>query len=436
MKDHPKSVYLLNFISMWEAFSYYGVRALLILFLIHKLDFTDSNAFVIYTAYTTVVEFGGVIGGIIADRFLGLKRAIFLGGWIIVVGHTILSFCSEQYLLFLGLFVLTTGSSLFRANICALLGTFYKDDHIKRESGYTFYYTGINGGAFLATIFCGFVGETYGWHAGFGLAAFTMLLGNIALWLGKDLLFSHEESRQKSKSVDLQAFFSEKGLIKKLSLYVLFFVVFFGCEEQLGSTLVLFTERHVDRFTAFGTIPASLPITLNTLTILIVGGFFAHRLQRLLPGTMRKITLSFVLLALSYFILYFACQVTGSQSLIPLSYVVTSLIIMAVGELLIGPTIFAAAAKAAPPSVKGFTMGIVTIGISIANCSSGFLSQFMAISDHMPSLGIYSHGFWVIGSICFVTAFCIFAWMLWRSFFSSQDRSHQKLTLESLESHK
>ncbi len=450
MIKQPKALYLLNFISMWECFSYYGMRALLILFMTQELRLGDQEAFGLYALYITLVEFCGVIGGVVADRFLGLKRAITWGGWTIALGHLLLTYPDSEFTFFIGLGLIVAGTSFFRTNTAAFLGKFYSENDPRRDAGYTIYYTGINIGGFLASIFCGFVGEVYGWHAGFGLAALGMLAGNIALWVGGRLL---TDSAQATTCVEnnhrgnlisalmlsllvplcalalynhatVNLYFpivmvlviytvnntmkscslAEKKGLQQLCVYVCLLILFYACEEQLGSTLVLFSERHVDRETLFGMIPAASLITFNPLTMLTVGPLLSRWIIKIPMTPFGKIGISFSLLGTAFIVLWIGCHIANEKGDIPLASAIFSIILIAVGEILIGPTVFAAASKAAPKNHVGLTMSMVTLGFSFANLLSGWISQTMAVTDAATSLNTYKNGFYIIGTISIVLA--------------------------------
>lgn len=433
---------------MWENFSYYGMRGLLVLFMIHELKFSDGNAFVLYALYTTLIEFGGLIGGIIADRWLGLKRCIQLGGWTIATGHAFLSMAYSQIFFFLGLGLIIAGTSLFRSNAAAFLGRFYEKEDPRLDTGYILYYAGINVGGFLAAVICGAVGEYYGWEAGFSLAAIGMLAGNIALLAGNKLLTPKiEEKVSKIKSLlgvlgifaaaPLLAFalynFSitkvwlpfpiilsliyvynslraatqaEKQSLKTLAFFVAFLIAFYACEELLGSVLVLFGERHINRETIFGTFPAASMVSFNPLTILIFGPVIGVFLQRIgFMNNMAKINYSFLLLAMSFGLLAISSWLANEK--ISLGSAIGSVVLLSLGELLIGPTVFAAASKSAPARIIGVTMGMVTFGFSMANLFSGFLSQMMAITETVDSLAVYTRGFTII-AIASIIIFALF----------------------------
>lgn len=403
MIKQPRALYLLNFISMWECFSYFGMRALLVLFMVKELMFDESKAFAIYSAYITLTELGGVIGGLMADRYLGFRRAVALGGWTIVVGHLCLAASGSQMAFFLALALIVIGTSLFRTNIAALLGTFYEKNDLRRDSGYTMYYAGMNIGGFLAAIFCVIVAEVYGWHAGFGLAAFGMFAGMLAMFAGRTILAAPEKVNPVLKRPTvgelLSAAISAKEALKHVALYVFFLVVFYACEEQLGSTIVLFSERFVDRATPFGTIPPAMLITVNPLTILLMGPFVSRFFQKYPMVETKKIGISFTLLTSAFLLLNIGSIFGFVEGVISIWYAIGSIFLIGLGELFIAPTVFASASKAAPPKLAGLTMGMVTLGFSLANASSGFLSQLMAVSEEAGSLDVYIQGFFVVGLI-------------------------------------
>lgn len=447
MKPQPRVLYLLNFVSMWECFSYYGMRVLLVLFMVHVLQYQDSEAFGLYALYTTLIELGGIFGGIIADKYLGLKRSIVLGGLTIAFGHICLSIPGESVPFFLGLGAIIAGTTLFRTNVAALLGQFYEENDPRRDAGYTLYYTGINIGGFLASILCGFVGEMYGWHAGFSLAALGMLLGNLSLFLGWKLLEDKGEVIAPSKwvsgvgvlgltvltcvasialyyyelitpfipliavaglyviynKISLLTSIQKKG-VKRLIVYVGLLIVFFMGEEQLGTSLVLFAERHVDRQTLWGMIPAASLITFNPFTILLLGPLLSRFMSKFKWDGLYKVAASFVFLGSAFVLLYAGSFAADGEGMIPLAYAIASIMMIALGEIFIGPTVYALAAEVAPTSYQGFMMGIVTMGFALANLCSGFLSQTMAIVDEASSLDTYTNVFKIIGCTTLILA--------------------------------
>lgn len=188
-RNSPKFVLLLSFVEMWERFSYYGMRALLVVFMTSVYGFNDPKAYAIYSVYAALSYAGPVLGGIIADRLMGFKKMIMLGAVINCFGHTAMA-CSEtsEMMFTIGLGFVAFGSGMFKGNISNLLGSCYSLSDPKRDSGFTLFYVGINLGGFLASILCGYVAHAYGWHYGFGLAGLGMLLGLLALLRFRSIL--------------------------------------------------------------------------------------------------------------------------------------------------------------------------------------------------------------------------------------------------------
>tara|TARA_B100001105_G_scaffold82413_1_gene65343 strand:- start:1558 stop:3705 length:2148 start_codon:yes stop_codon:yes gene_type:complete len=174
---HPTGLYTLFFAEMWERFSYYGMRALLTFYMIKGfLGYGDSEAYTIYGAYTALVYMTPLFGGMIADRLLGQRKAVVLGGSLMAAGHLFMGFENET-VFFVALALLILGNGFFKPNISTIVGSLYPQGSPKRDAGFTLFYIGINLGAAMAPLLCGFVGETYGWHYGFGLATVGMLIG-------------------------------------------------------------------------------------------------------------------------------------------------------------------------------------------------------------------------------------------------------------------
>ncbi|MEI8366358.1 MAG: oligopeptide:H+ symporter [Parachlamydiaceae bacterium] len=424
--SQPKGFYLLNFASMWECFSYYGLRALLVLFMVKELKLQDNEAYATYALYITLTELGGVLGGVLADKLLSLKGAIVIGGWAIFSGHLLLGFSQgELPLFFLSLGLIIAGTNLFRVNIPAAIGTLYEEGDEAIEKGFTIFYVTMNIGGLLAMIVCGFLGESYGWHIGFGAAACGMLLGNIVFIIRgkvmeslslKTLCYGLGYIAIAAPAAALSLCFAQllapfatllvgsvfllmcrkvlgDKALKRLAGLTLFLILFYGCEELLGSSLVLFTERHVSRMTLFGEIPASMLMMFNPLTILLTGTI----ISRICIGTLSKIRISLLFLGVAFTLLY--C-VAGYES-ISFSYAIAGIAAIAIGELFIGPTIYAESAKISPKNEKGFTMAIVTLGFTSANLLSGSFSQLMT-TEQGSTQKSFQDGFGIIALLVFI----------------------------------
>ena len=174
---HPVGLYTLFFAEMWERFSYYGMRALLVLYMIKGfLQYSDGDAYKIYGAYTALVYMTPFFGGMLADRLLGARRCIVIGGLLMALGHLTMT-VESKWVFYLALALLVVGNGFFKPNISTIVGTLYGQDDPRRDGGFTIFYMGINLGAAMAPLLCGYVGETYGWHYGFGMATIGMLVG-------------------------------------------------------------------------------------------------------------------------------------------------------------------------------------------------------------------------------------------------------------------
>ena len=198
---HPKGLYVLFFAEMWERFSYYGMRALLIFYLTKHWLFDDGKANLIYGAYTSLVFVTPVLGGYLADRYLGQRRAVVYGAVLLTLGHLLMAVEGDGgqasaaiNVFWLALGFIIVGSGFLKANISVIVGQLYPLTDIRRDGAYTIFYIGINTGAALGTILAGWLGETYGWSYGFGAAGVGMLLGLLVFVLGKPLLKGQGEA--------------------------------------------------------------------------------------------------------------------------------------------------------------------------------------------------------------------------------------------------
>ena len=199
---HPKGLFVLFFAEMWERFSYYGMRALLIFYLVQHWMYSDSEAGVIYGAYTALVYITPVVGGYLADRYLGQRKAVAFGALLLTFGHFLMAFEGEGggqadpaiNIFWLALAFIIVGSGFLKANISVIVGQLYTRTDIRRDPAYTIFYMGINLGAALGAIIAGWLGQTYGWSYGFGAAGLGMLLGLVVFLWGKPLLVGRGEA--------------------------------------------------------------------------------------------------------------------------------------------------------------------------------------------------------------------------------------------------
>lgn len=200
MRTQPKGLYILFFAEMWERFSYYGMRALLVFYLTKHFLFDQTAAYGLYGAYTTLVYITPVIGGVLADRYLGQRRAVQIGAILLVCGHGLMAFEGEPVVagespdglvintFYFALALIIMGVGFLKGNISAIVGQLYSKTDVRRDSAFTFFYVGINAGSFFGALYAGYLGETFGWKYGFGLAGIGMLAGLLVFMWGKPLL--------------------------------------------------------------------------------------------------------------------------------------------------------------------------------------------------------------------------------------------------------
>lgn len=417
---HPKALFPLFFASMWECFSYYGMRALLVMYMIEELGFNQSTAFGIYGLYTMLSELLALAGGYCADKVWGMRRSIYFGGALIVAGHLCLALQNATPLFYIGLGSIVVGTSLFKPNLKGLLGTFYNNEDRLREAGFTLFYTGMNIGGFAATIGCSFAATLLGWHVGFGLAAFGMLLG-LGMLIAKNVLLKQKGTTTfqvvwKKKAIAISLVFlsvflvgfllqqqkfsiyfilligvfafyylllqikkhtsSEKKSIHTLLSNIFLLMLYFTMSELIGSLLVVFLSDYVTKTIGKISIPSTLWIAANPLGIILLGALFAKKLGAI----SHKIACSFGCIATAFFFLFVGCQLSLDKQLVSFLFPLISFAIIALGELFIAPTIYAQCSKNAPNAIKGIMMGTVSMGFSYASFFSALLAKYATVN--------------------------------------------------------
>lgn len=269
---HPVGLFILFFTEMWERFSYYGMRALLVLYLVEEINsenpglgWSDADAGNLYGWYTMLVYITPILGGIIADKLLGFRKAITTGAVLMSLGHFALAF-DPMPAFYMGLALIIVGNGFFKPNISSIVGQLYEEGSTKKDSGYTIFYQGINVGAFLGSILCGYLAETMGWHYGFGLAGIFMVIGMIQFQLSQkmfgniglppkekgDQIFGNvEENKDLIDSIEEV---KGKGLSKKegqrlivVGVLAFFSIFFWAAFEQAGSSMNIFASQYTDR---------------------------------------------------------------------------------------------------------------------------------------------------------------------------------------------
>lgn len=289
--SHPLGLFVLFFTEMWERFSYYGMRAILVLFLTSSLmddgwAWSNEDALELYALYTGLVYLTPILGGFLADKFLGYRNATVLGALIMTLGHASMALESfTQSFFYLGLILLIVGNGFFKPNISSIVGQLYKDGDKRKDGGYTIFYMGINAGAFLGILLCGYIGEKVGWHLGFGLAGIFMFLGMLQFWFAQKIFgtigltpkkMAAANTAQKTTPTKTGFTKTELDRLFVIIIFSIFTIFFWWAFEQAGGSMTIFARDFTQRtligdaatiFKAANTIITLVPMVILTLVL-------------------------------------------------------------------------------------------------------------------------------------------------------------------------
>lgn len=311
----PNRLFVLFFTEMWERFSYYGMRALLVLFMVTEVSkggwgWSRADAANLYGWYTGLAYLTPILGGYIADRLLGTRRSVLLGGFIIAAGHISL-FLETQPTFYLGLGLVVLGTGLFKPNISAIVGQLYtKDNEGARDSGYTLFYMGVNAGAFFGISLCGYIGEKVSWHLGFGLAGIFMILGALQFYFSQSLFGKIGEYVKPGTAVveeklDDTPEHVRNDRLKAIVVFSFFTIFFWFAFEQAGGSMTIFAADYTDR-TLVGTSGLIFKI-INTAMTLVPAAILSWLLFKLYRSTGGKVWHANLSLALAFAIIWGVC---------------------------------------------------------------------------------------------------------------------------------
>jgi len=395
---HPVGLYVLFFTEMWERFSYYGMRGILVLYVASSataidpgLGWTNKNALILYGWYTMLVYVASIPGGWIADKFLGQKKTVMLGGLLLCFGHGILA-VPEDWAFFTGLVLIILGVGGLKPNISTMVGGLYKKGDTRRDSGFTIFYIGINIGAFLASITVGLVAYYYGWHYGFGLAGLGMLIGQAVFFWGQKFLegvgeFSggNKVTQQEREAAKKPLNKIEKDRVIVLLISFLIVVVFWGAFEQAGGLMNLYTDAKVDRSTDFSwleEIPAAVFQSLNAGYIIvfgtIIGGFWIWwKKKGKESSSLFKMAIGTIIMGLGYVFMMFASQEASSEVFgkAAMTWVFLAYLFHTIGELCTSPVALSFITKLAPLKYASIMMGIYFAATGLGNKLAGSIGE-------------------------------------------------------------
>ncbi len=454
---HPRGLSTLFFTEMWERFSYYGMRALLILFMTATvakggLGFPTSKAGAIYGLYTAMIYLFSLPGGWLADRMIGLRRGVLWGGVIIAFGHFAMAIPSLGTF-YLGLGLIVIGTGLLKPNISTLVGTLYSENDVRRDAGFSIYYMGINIGALISPLVCGYLGENINWHYGFGAAGVGMTLGIVQYVLGAKYLGTGGASPSRSPAdfrllkrglIGVAALivagtglslsgalpFTAEGLsdvfgVILTGIVIVFFIwlltakgytakersrfwaililfigscAFWSAFEQAGSTLNLFAERNTNMhpwdFPLWGLFRASYFQSFNSIFLIALAPVFAWlwiRMARREPSSTAKFSWGLIFVGLGFAILI---PVANGTAVSPWWLTLTYLL-HTIGELCLSPVGLSAMTKLAPARIAGLMMGAWFLSISVGDYIGGRLASVYETFP-LPQL------FGIVAGFCFI----------------------------------
>ena len=442
---HPVGLYILFLTEMWERFSYYGMRAILVLYLVGEvgienagLGWSNEDALALYGWYTMFVYVASIPGGIIADKILGQKKSVFVGGMLLVAGHSVLAI-EAMWAFYTGLVLIVMGVGMLKPNISTMVGGLYpKEEQNRRDIGFYIFYMGINLGAAASALIVGYIGETIGWHYGFGLAGIGMAFGQLTYWYGQRYL-THVgnlviDERDESEKTDSNLIFSifksnnslvgfmitfalgmfiwlyndslnygllamglafavgvaivvyndgnkvEKDRILVTYLSFLIIIVFWGSFEQAGGLLNVYAKQKTDLLIGNFLIPASWFQSVNAIFILIfatiVGSFWVWwRNRKRESSSLFKMAIGVIIMGWGFFFMSAASMQYETEGLSSMHWLVLAYLFHTIGELCASPVALSFITKLAPDRWMAFMMGAYFAATGLGNKIAGLLGE-------------------------------------------------------------
>jgi POT family proton-dependent oligopeptide transporter len=450
---HPRGLTTLFFTEFWERFSYYGMRALLILFMTDTarggMALDTATAAAIYGFYTSAVYFMGIPGGWVADRLLGQRNAVLYGGILIAMGHYSMAIDSTVTF-YTGLVLIVLGTGLLKPNVSSIVGQLYSADDHRRDAGFSIFYMGINMGAFFSPLVCGYLGQNVGWHWGFGAAGVGMTVGLIQYVLGGARLGNAGRLAERPKSagrlwlavvfavLGLTATFyflwgyrdfvllvgtvavfwwllsQGKGSVEKkriwsiIALFV-FALLFWAGFEQAGSSLNLFADRHTQN-SVFGLqFPSSFFQSVNPLAIIALAPVFAWLwvwLGAKEPSSPAKFMFGLIFLSLGFLIVSGAATVSaqGGGSRVSPLWLIAVYVLHTIGELCLSPVGLSTVTKLAPERLVGSMMGVWFLAAALGNFVGG---RVAGLFERLPLPQLFGAVFITTGICALLLLFLI-----------------------------
>ncbi len=464
----PKGLGVLFFSEVWERFSFYGMRGLLALYMIKVLMYPEADAYGVYGAYGTLVYAGPVIGGYLADKFLGYKNSIILGGVLMAIGHFAMAFPSE-FMFYNALALIAIGNGFFKPNISSTVGLLYEENDPRRDVGFTIFYMGVNLGGF-GQLLCAYLGANINWHLGFSCAGVGMVIGLLVFMLNKKVLGTKGDAPDKALlnsnwigpisrlhvlciapflfipayvyllqhhhylnnllslialaalSYFLYQAFTrdkiERERIFVILILMVFSTLFWSFFEQAGSSLNVFADKNIDKVVWGFEIPAPVFQSVNSFFIITCAPLFSMLwawLSRrgLDPSVPVKFAIGILLLGLGFYILSWGEAYADSNAMVPLIFLILGYFFHTAGELCNSPVGLSMVSRLAPKDLAGILMGTWMLSWSFAHSLGALVSQLTAspaakagdeLNAHLVSLKIYTDVFATVGLTAVIAA--------------------------------
>ncbi len=465
-KGQPKALPYLFLTEMWERFGFYVVQGMLVLYMTKAYGFSDEKSFTILGMFTALAYIAPMIGGFLADAFLGFKVAILWGGIFLIVGYALLALPSWPDGFYIALGTIVVGTGLFKPNISSLLGALYSPEDTSRDSGFTIFYIGINMGILLAGIGSGYISEHFGWHASFALASVGLVIGLCTFGIGLkwgEMKYNVNPSLAKQKprfltkswlflycilavgalSSLMQSSVLGNWLLPSFGIVLLFFVfilawrqdpeyrkglfmlniliissiVFWMIYWQMFFSANLFIDRLINKQVLGFTIPTTAFYTLEAFFVIISGTGLARVWQSLSesnrnPSPLIKFILAIVFVGLGFLVLYFSTFYQDELHLVNPLWIVLSYFLITVGEMLLSPIGLSAVTMLSPPHLTGMMMGIWFVALGFGGQFAGLLAKLSSVTglahDAATQLPIYRQAFLIYALLAFGVAAMLF----------------------------
>ena len=399
---HPKGLFVLFFTELWERFSFYGMKAILVLYMVASVEegglgWSDAKGLAILGYYQLLVYVMSVPGGLIADELLGQRKSVFLGGLLLCAGHFLLAYPPEwAFFGALGLIILGVG--LLKPNISTMVGELYPDGDPRKDAGFTIFYMGINVGAFAAGIAVGWLAYKYGWHWGFGLAGVGMLVGQAVYAYGQRYLGTAGQLKTKAKGASAVKRQPLTALeIRKIGLVLFSFfivIIFWAAYEQAGGLLNLYTDRYTERNVLGFEVPTAWFQSLNPLYIMIfapiVAAFWVflakHKKE---PSAIMKMGLGTVILGIGFIFMVGASLERGGDETVKSSalWLCMAYFFNTIGELALSPVSLSFITNMAPKRMTSLIMGLY---FAVTGVAAWLASKIGTLADVLGELSVFS----------------------------------------------